>query len=168
MARVTHAWQLWSVAECIPARWASAHWVYWQRLAPRLLLLLHAHRGPQVTLQCVPAHRLEEKVYTATAAEIRRDREALLQNQHMRLMWIPHTDTVVVVCCNPTTSPVTQSSAQAGEPTTSPAKRINKMQLPVGTCAIDRLCRNTTPLTPLTLQYFTDFTVLYSRLFERL
>merc|ERR1712153_171007 len=69
----------------------------------------------EVTLQCVPAHRLEEGVYTATAAEIRRDRETLLQNQHMRLMWIPHTDTVVVVCCNPTTSPVTPSSAQAGK-----------------------------------------------------
>jgi len=68
----------------------------------------------EVTLQCQPAHRLEEVVYVSTADQIRVNRTRLLQeNKHLRLMWIPHTDQVVVVTCNPTDKPVQQSESNA-------------------------------------------------------
>lgn len=56
----------------------------------------------EVTLQCVAAHRLVEKTSVITRAELRAQHETLLRsNKHLRYMWIPHTDSVVVVTCNP-------------------------------------------------------------------
>lgn len=56
----------------------------------------------EVTLRCVPAHRLVEKTVVMSAAEVRERHDALLaENRHLRYMWIPHTDSVVVVTCNP-------------------------------------------------------------------
>ena len=56
----------------------------------------------EVTLQCVPAHTLLEHTFVRSAAEVRRQHdETLRSNQHVRYMWVPHTDTVVVVTNNP-------------------------------------------------------------------
>ena len=55
----------------------------------------------QVTIQCVPAQKLVQHTYTATREEIMRGHGENLKHQHMRYMWIPHTDTVVVVTCDP-------------------------------------------------------------------
>lgn len=56
----------------------------------------------EVTLQCVPAHQLVEKTWVSTMAEITSQHTKLLrENRHLRYMWIPYTDTVVVVASNP-------------------------------------------------------------------
>lgn len=52
----------------------------------------------EVTLQCVDAHRLMERTRVATRAQVRRHHKRWLrQNAHLRYMWIPYTDAVVVV-----------------------------------------------------------------------
>ena len=56
----------------------------------------------EVTLQCVPAHKLVERTFVASARQIRRNHaEWLRQNRHMRYMWLPYTGHAVVVQCNP-------------------------------------------------------------------
>ena len=51
--------------------------------------------------QCVPAHRLVERTSVSTAAEVRKAHAARLRdNKHVRYMWVPHTEQVVVVTCN--------------------------------------------------------------------
>lgn len=55
----------------------------------------------EVTIQCVPAHQLLERTYVQTRAEVEATHADNLRNQHMRYMWIPHTDAVVVVASNP-------------------------------------------------------------------
>ena len=56
----------------------------------------------EVTLQCVRAHRLLEKTWTTTRAEVEKNHAKwLADHQHIRYMWIPHTDSVVVVGSNP-------------------------------------------------------------------
>uniref|UniRef100_A0A7S3Z880 FAD-binding PCMH-type domain-containing protein n=1 Tax=Lotharella globosa TaxID=91324 RepID=A0A7S3Z880_9EUKA len=60
----------------------------------------------EVTLQCVKSHNLEEHTFTATRAQICANHEKWLKNnKHIRYMWLPYTDTVVVVTNNPTTKP---------------------------------------------------------------
>lgn len=55
----------------------------------------------EVTLQCVPAHKLLETTHVFSAAEIERGHaERLKANKHLRYMWIPYTDSVVVVTNN--------------------------------------------------------------------
>jgi len=55
----------------------------------------------EVTLQCVPRHRLVERTFVATPAEVHRQHASWLkENKHLRYMWIPSTDAVVVVQCN--------------------------------------------------------------------
>ena len=46
----------------------------------------------EVTIQCVPAHRLLERTYVQTRAEVEASHKDNLRNQHMRYMWIPHMD----------------------------------------------------------------------------
>jgi L-galactono-1,4-lactone dehydrogenase len=56
----------------------------------------------ELTIQCVDAHKLVEHTWTATPSEIESKHEGWLrEHQHIRYMWIPHTDTVVVVASNP-------------------------------------------------------------------
>lgn len=56
----------------------------------------------ELTIQCVDAHKLVEHTWTATPSEIESKHESWLrEHQHIRYMWIPHTDTVVVVASNP-------------------------------------------------------------------
>ncbi|RLN67274.1 hypothetical protein BBJ28_00023328, partial [Nothophytophthora sp. Chile5] len=55
----------------------------------------------KVTLQCVPMHRLAEKTTVMTLDEIRPNHNRwLVEYQHLRYMWIPYTDSVVVVQCH--------------------------------------------------------------------
>merc|ERR1719429_85933 len=52
----------------------------------------------QVTLQCIPKYTLHERTYCTTVDELRKNHARLLQTfRHVRYMWIPNTDTVVVV-----------------------------------------------------------------------
>jgi len=55
----------------------------------------------EVTIQCVPAHKLVQHTFTDTRAGIAARHHENLAHKHMRYMWIPHTDTVVVVTCDP-------------------------------------------------------------------
>eukprot|EP01026_Neomeris_dumetosa_P031392 TRINITY_DN24904_c0_g1_i1.p1 TRINITY_DN24904_c0_g1~~TRINITY_DN24904_c0_g1_i1.p1 ORF type:complete len:658 (-),score=88.13 TRINITY_DN24904_c0_g1_i1:404-2377(-) len=57
----------------------------------------------QVTLQCVPAHKLLEHTFVTTREDVKRNHKKWLQkHQHLRYMWIPYTNSVVVVYSNPT------------------------------------------------------------------
>lgn len=56
----------------------------------------------EVTLQCVPAHKLIERTLVLSREEVAQRHSALLdENRHLRYMWIPHTNDVIVVTCNP-------------------------------------------------------------------
>lgn len=56
----------------------------------------------ELTIQCVDAHKLVEQTWTATPDEIETNHERWIREyQHIRYMWIPYTDTVVVVASNP-------------------------------------------------------------------
>ena len=73
---------------------------------PRLFYLAKVGLGwlgvvSEVTLQCVPAHRLLQHTFVQTRDQIAEGHLANLKHKHMRYMWIPHTDTVVVVTCDP-------------------------------------------------------------------
>lgn len=96
----------------------------------------------------MPAHRLHECVYTTNAAGIRQNRSELLKNKHMRLMWIPHTDTVVVVCCNPTTAPVTPATPTTATPGASPLSAAPNS----GCYRISLVCTALQPLRELLIE----------------
>jgi L-galactono-1,4-lactone dehydrogenase len=56
----------------------------------------------ELTIQCIDAHQLIEHTWTATPTQIESKHEEWLREyQHIRYMWIPYTDTVVVVASNP-------------------------------------------------------------------
>ena len=55
----------------------------------------------EVTLQCVPSHKLIEETLVMSCEEVFKQHETMMkENRHLRYMWIPHTDCVVVVKCN--------------------------------------------------------------------
>lgn len=73
----------------------------------------------RVKLRCVERHLLEERSWIASRAQVRDNHIQWLWNyQHLRYMWIPDTDVVVVVACNPVgdrpheVTPVMDFSAQ--------------------------------------------------------
>jgi L-galactono-1,4-lactone dehydrogenase len=56
----------------------------------------------EVTMQCIPAHNLVEHTFVLTREEAMKQVGVLLkQHKHMRYMWIPYTDAVVVVTNDP-------------------------------------------------------------------
>ena len=56
----------------------------------------------EVTLKCVPAHKLVERTFVTSMGDVKRNHTNWLKNnKHLRYMWIPNTDSVVVVQCNP-------------------------------------------------------------------
>ncbi|KAH7435458.1 hypothetical protein KP509_06G065800 [Ceratopteris richardii] len=56
----------------------------------------------EVTLQCVPMHKLLEHTFITTMKEVKkRHKNWLQENKHIKYLWIPDTDSVVVVKCNP-------------------------------------------------------------------
>ena len=55
-----------------------------------------------LTLRCVPKHLLRERTQVLTRREvIQRHAELIQDNRHVRFMWIPFADAVVVVSNNP-------------------------------------------------------------------
>ncbi|CAK9003673.1 4-lactone dehydrogenase, partial [Durusdinium trenchii] len=60
----------------------------------------------EVTLQCVGAHRLAEDTVVMSREEIEQGHsDRLRRNRHVRYMWIPFTDSAVVVTSNPLETP---------------------------------------------------------------
>ena len=56
----------------------------------------------EVTMECIPAHDLLEHTFVLSRHEAKRQKDALLKkHKHMRYMWIPYTDAVVVVTNDP-------------------------------------------------------------------
>lgn len=56
----------------------------------------------EVTMECIPAHKLVEHTFVLTREEaISRKDQLLKDHKHMRFMWIPYTDAVVVVTNDP-------------------------------------------------------------------
>jgi L-galactono-1,4-lactone dehydrogenase len=52
----------------------------------------------ELTLKCIPRYTLHERTYCTTVDELRRNHAELLRTyRHVRYMWIPYTDTIVVV-----------------------------------------------------------------------
>eukprot|EP00543_Licmophora_paradoxa_P012249 CAMPEP_0202469738 /NCGR_PEP_ID=MMETSP1360-20130828/79356_1 /ASSEMBLY_ACC=CAM_ASM_000848 /TAXON_ID=515479 /ORGANISM="Licmophora paradoxa, Strain CCMP2313" /LENGTH=117 /DNA_ID=CAMNT_0049095171 /DNA_START=9 /DNA_END=358 /DNA_ORIENTATION=+ len=55
-----------------------------------------------VTMKIIPAHRLVEHTFVFTRQQAKDQLDTLLKkHKHMRYMWIPYTDTVVVVTNDP-------------------------------------------------------------------
>ncbi|KAH1137614.1 hypothetical protein GLYMA_10G104100v4 [Glycine max] len=56
----------------------------------------------EVTLQCVDRQELVEHTVVSTMNEIKKNHKKLLsENKHVKYLYIPYTDSVVVVRCNP-------------------------------------------------------------------
>ncbi|KAK4485515.1 hypothetical protein RD792_008157 [Penstemon davidsonii] len=56
----------------------------------------------EVTLQCVERQELVEHTFVSNMKEIKKNHKKLLsENKHVKYLYIPYTDTVVVVTCNP-------------------------------------------------------------------
>jgi len=56
----------------------------------------------EVTMECVPAHKLVEHTFVLTRQQADERLDELLQkHRHMRYMWIPYADAVVVVTNDP-------------------------------------------------------------------
>jgi L-galactono-1,4-lactone dehydrogenase len=56
----------------------------------------------EITMQCIPAHKLVEHTFVLTRDEAKKQVNDLLnKHKHMRYMWIPYTDAVVVVTNDP-------------------------------------------------------------------
>lgn len=74
---------------------------------PELFYLVRCGLGgfgvvAEVTLQCVERQELLEHTYVSNMKDIKRNHKKLLsENKHVKFLYIPYTDTVVVVTCNP-------------------------------------------------------------------
>ncbi|KAL6141341.1 hypothetical protein ACLB2K_059631 [Fragaria x ananassa] len=56
----------------------------------------------EVTLQCVERQELVEHTTVSNMEEIKKNHKKLLsENKHVKYLYIPYTDTVVIVTCNP-------------------------------------------------------------------
>ncbi|OVA13745.1 FAD linked oxidase [Macleaya cordata] len=56
----------------------------------------------EVTLQCVERQELVEHTFVSNMKEIKKNHKKwLADNKHVKYLWIPYTETVVVVTCNP-------------------------------------------------------------------
>jgi L-galactono-1,4-lactone dehydrogenase len=59
----------------------------------------------EMTIQCVPRYLLHEKTFVLSRKQLREQHLELLESfKHVRYMWLPYTDSVVVVGSNPTDS----------------------------------------------------------------
>ena len=91
----------------------------------------------EVTMRVAKAHRLVEKTWTATRADVRKNhRRWLADHQHIRYMWIPHTDCVVVVGSNPLAEgadaprSASEDSPERARRKTEPMRRLLKQCAP--------------------------------------
>ncbi|KAL6987246.1 L-galactonolactone dehydrogenase [Sarracenia purpurea var. burkii] len=56
----------------------------------------------EVTLQCVERQELMEHTFVSNMKDLKKNHKKLLsENKHVKYLYIPYTDTVVVVTCNP-------------------------------------------------------------------
>ena len=56
----------------------------------------------EVTMKCIPAHKLVEHTFVLTREQAQEQlRDLLIKHRHMRYMWIPYADAVVVVTNDP-------------------------------------------------------------------
>lgn len=56
----------------------------------------------ELTIECIPAHELVEHTFVLSRVEAKQQLDTLLkEHKHMRYMWIPYTDAVVVVTNDP-------------------------------------------------------------------
>ena len=62
----------------------------------------------EITMECIPAHKLIEHTFLLTREEVALNKTKLLEeHKHTRFMWIPYTDAVIVVT-NDEFDPATQ------------------------------------------------------------
>ena len=87
-------------------------------------------------MRVAKAHRLVEKTWTATRADVRKNHKRwLADHQHIRYMWIPHTDCVVVVGSNPLAEgadapPSAEDSPERARRKTEPMRRLLRQCAP--------------------------------------
>jgi L-galactono-1,4-lactone dehydrogenase len=56
----------------------------------------------EITMECIPAHRLVEHTFVLSRKDAIAQKDDLLRkHKHMRYMWIPYTDAVIVVTNDP-------------------------------------------------------------------
>jgi L-galactono-1,4-lactone dehydrogenase len=90
----------------------------------------------EVTMRVAKAHRLVEKTWTASRADVRKNHKRwLADHQHIRYMWIPHTDCVVVVGSNPLAEGAdaprsAEDSPERARRKTEPMRRLLKQCAP--------------------------------------
>ena len=77
----------------------------------------------EITMECIPAHKLIEHTYVLTREEVALNKIKLLEeHKHTRFMWIPYTDAVIVVT-NDEFDPATQKEPPNLTPSTSDEQR---------------------------------------------
>jgi len=70
----------------------------------------------EVTLRCVPAHKLVEKTFVTSVKEVKRNHADWIKtHKHLRYMWLPATDSVVVVQCDEEGSAVAIRAQQGAQ-----------------------------------------------------
>ena len=99
--------------------WCSSCCAALQDKDPDLFYLARVGLGclgvvSELTIQCVPSHELLQHTQVMTRCQVHQQHKQLLQsNRHLRYMWLPYTDTVVVVTCNPYQEVSIQNNATA-------------------------------------------------------
>ncbi|XP_068658486.1 L-galactono-1,4-lactone dehydrogenase 2, mitochondrial [Aristolochia californica] len=74
---------------------------------PKLFYLARCGLGglgvvAEVTIQCVERHELVEHTFVSNIKDIKKNHQKwLAENKHVKYLWIPYTDAIVVVRCNP-------------------------------------------------------------------
>jgi len=77
----------------------------------------------EVTLRCVPAHKLVEKTFVTSVKEVKRNHaDWIRRHKHLRYMWLPATDSVVVVQCDEEGSAVARAAVAEAEAETASRK----------------------------------------------
>lgn len=64
-------------------------------------------------LQAVPVQKLQERTFVASVKQVERNHASWLRSsKHLRYMWLPYTDSVVVVQVNPVGPPAKPAAPQ--------------------------------------------------------
>ena len=85
----------------------------------------------EVTLQCIPAHQLLERTWVVDLDTVKKNHTSWLKSfQHIRYMWIPSTDAIVVVASNQIKwwQKLARAVSMYGSNTTPEATRTQKLQ----------------------------------------
>jgi L-galactono-1,4-lactone dehydrogenase len=68
----------------------------------------------RLEIQCVDRHQLVEETRVCSSSEVAKNHvKWLKENKHLKYLWLPHTDSVVVVKCNPIKPASSSSKAPA-------------------------------------------------------